>query len=720
MVIHANGLPPVPEDGTLQTITKTLAALAFAALLSTGAGAQILVDHTCVDADRIPQAYLDLARQYDIFFCHASVGGTVTNGMGRLETGDPVRYGIDMAVNVAATWFDTNDGLLHLDYGGSWMSPSKIEGFANKIRNEGYDRAHLAFMKFCYIDWGAQVDAQQRWIEYRDMMEALEADFPDTTFVWWTSALNNNGEWGEKRSIFDNNMREYCAANGKVLFDLAAIESHDPNGNMALDDNGFEALYAAYASDGQHPNNEAGSMLAGGLWWLLARVAGWDVSPTRLVASSDKELLGMEPSASTLITVQLHDEVNDLFVETEEAEVTFSLNGPGSLLGPPIVMTERGVATILYQPGRSEKRRATPLQLVHKEPRRALITVAAPGLGSDSVSVKLIANAPPGAPVDLRCDGSVDPTGLPIGYPELTWTFDDLDSAKGDDQNAYQILIADNLADIQNDVGNLWDTGMVLSGGRSANPCGVPLQAGTLYYWKVKTWDLSGVPGPFSQIALFDLAPSLGYGVSLDPVAGTVNFGQHSSLDLQGSGGITIEMWIFRTEENRDSVILDKFVPFNGGGGWRVGIDASNHVYFRTKKEYGGDRRVTGIDATIEAGRWYHIAFCQTGAPQNDGVVYVDGTECGLNGLINVPWVVSEDLCLVQSGAVVDELRISDTLRYTGNFTPTAVPFVSDGYTVGLWHFDEGVGVTTGDESGNGNHGMITAGHGWGAGYLGR
>ncbi|GBD27467.1 hypothetical protein HRbin30_02814 [bacterium HR30] len=38
----------------------------------------------------------------------------------------------------------------------------------------------------------------------------------------------------------------------------------------------------------------------------------------------------------------------------------------------------------------------------------------------------------------------------------------------------------------------------------------------------------------------------------------------------------------------------------------------------------------------------------------------------------------------------LDEVRISKVLRYSGNFTPPSGPFVPDGDTVALYHFDEG------------------------------
>ncbi len=54
----------------------------------------------------------------------------------------------------------------------------------------------------------------------------------------------------------------------------------------------------------------------------------------------------------------------------------------------------------------------------------------------------------------------------------------------------------------------------------------------------------------------------------------------------------------------------------------------------------------------------------------------------------------------ISYNGLLDEVRLSTSLRYTSPFSPSTVPFESDAETVGLYHFDEGAGSTAVDSSG--------------------
>jgi hypothetical protein len=52
---------------------------------------------------------------------------------------------------------------------------------------------------------------------------------------------------------------------------------------------------------------------------------------------------------------------------------------------------------------------------------------------------------------------------------------------------------------------------------------------------------------------------------------------------------------------------------------------------------------------------------------------------------------------------IIDEVRISNSVRYTEEFDVPTEEFDRDGDTVALYHLNEGAGKTTKDTSGNGN-----------------
>jgi hypothetical protein len=49
----------------------------------------------------------------------------------------------------------------------------------------------------------------------------------------------------------------------------------------------------------------------------------------------------------------------------------------------------------------------------------------------------------------------------------------------------------------------------------------------------------------------------------------------------------------------------------------------------------------------------------------------------------------------------MDEVRLSNSIRYTTGFAPPESPFTTDSETIGLYHFDEGFGNTVNDSSGS-------------------
>jgi alpha-L-rhamnosidase len=90
--------------------------------------------------------------------------------------------------------------------------------------------------------------------------------------------------------------------------------------------------------------------------------------------------------------------------------------------------------------------------------------------------------------VDLTCDYRDNPIGIDHIQPALSWK---IQSSKHNiSQIAYQILVADNLIDLKEDKGNIWDSKKVSTSQSIQHVySGQKLLAGRIYYWKVKVWD---------------------------------------------------------------------------------------------------------------------------------------------------------------------------------------------------------------------------------------
>ncbi len=108
---------------------------------------------------------------------------------------------------------------------------------------------------------------------------ALEEQYPDKTFIYWTSSLARTiGTQVSQR--FNDQMRAWAKENNRILFDLADILSHTPEGNACINQDGLPVIcceYTTESSGGHLGNVSAGKLQAAkAMWVMLAQIAGWD------------------------------------------------------------------------------------------------------------------------------------------------------------------------------------------------------------------------------------------------------------------------------------------------------------------------------------------------------------------------------------------------------------------------------------------------------------
>lgn len=122
---------------------------------------------------------------------------------------------------------------------------------------------------------------------------------------------------------------------------------------------------------------------------------------------------------------------------------------------------------------------------------------------------------------------------------------------------------------------------------------------------------------------------------------------------------------------------------------------------------------------TYPLGQWYAVAGTYDGSRLR---VFVNGElvgESAVTGAVTTstrPFYIGS---VEGSGDIfngnVDEVRVSNVVRYAGNYAVLGTPFTTDANTLGLWHLDEANGTTTVDDSGNGGTGTLLNGATWSA-----
>ncbi len=111
-------------------------------------------------------------------------------------------------------------------------------------------------------------------------------------------------------------------------------------------------------------------------------------------------------------------------------------------------------------------------------------------------------------PENLTCDWRRDPLGIISLSPRFGWTLRLIrPGARDITETGYRILVASSPKLLASGIGDVWDSGKVLSSRLfDIEYQGAPLTSHTSYFWKVRIWDNPRLPSSWSAPAQFTTA----------------------------------------------------------------------------------------------------------------------------------------------------------------------------------------------------------------------
>lgn len=104
----------------------------------------------------------------------------------------------------------------------------------------------------------------------------------------------------------------------------------------------------------------------------------------------------------------------------------------------------------------------------------------------------------------LRCEDRENPLGIDVTLPRLGWVMESAN--RGEEQTAYQILVASSDELLKQNKGDCWDSGKVVSDQSiQVAYAGKLLESRMRCFWKVRVWDKDGKASAWSQPALWTM-----------------------------------------------------------------------------------------------------------------------------------------------------------------------------------------------------------------------
>lgn len=277
--------------------------------LSGAWGGQIIADHTVVDKyDDIPQYYIDRVKEMWLSVPGESHSQAYRTGLLLLEqlnpkyavsvveSGTPQAYTTSNLRASRATWGSYREGQTgwvyfygEQDWFTSADAISRTKAGITYCNTHSFNIAAIGF-GWCYdpdvnyTNINSYLIATQEYIDYCTASGYATKVFFTTGPIDGDSYTNrgNGGAYGYNIWLRMKAIRDYVALDEtRILFDYADILAHDDDGTywtLPYGGNSYEVISPINLGDGRtgHIGSAGSVRLAKAMWWMLARIAGWD------------------------------------------------------------------------------------------------------------------------------------------------------------------------------------------------------------------------------------------------------------------------------------------------------------------------------------------------------------------------------------------------------------------------------------------------------------
>jgi len=276
-------------------VVPVIAAASASATPPPAATDSMIIDHRRTDLAVVPLEWIEAAKSdLHIAYGHTSHGDQIVTGMTGLTTFANASHG--------GSTYAWNDGgasgaldLANNPFSGAGdLGNPDLTAWVTATRRYLDDPAN-AYVNVVMWSWCGQVSYATRAdiTNYLTLMNGLEQDYPDVSFVYMTGHTDGSGLTGNLH-VRNQQIRDYCEANDKILYDFEDIESYDPDGTYFGDKNVTDSCAydgGNWAIEWQNSHTQGvdwydclsahsqplnANLKAYAAWWLWARLAGWN------------------------------------------------------------------------------------------------------------------------------------------------------------------------------------------------------------------------------------------------------------------------------------------------------------------------------------------------------------------------------------------------------------------------------------------------------------